>query len=198
MQEAKTPGEDGGIHVDGIEVTESGKFAEETATQPAEAGEAGKVDGERGFGSEGFLDLKEVKIEDGGLAEALETAAYGGPVYCGVKAAAKENEVIHGAEGRPDALIVGMLDLRVNDEVSHQVSGGWNSDASASEIEGARFRDNLGGGKERRADAHADAVVQLEMDGAGALQRRVMVAEMAELVILLRFEAVLHEDSGSG
>ena len=77
------------------------------------------MDGEWGLGSEGLLDLKEVKIEDGGLAEALETAAYGGPVYCGVKAAAKENEVIHGAEGRPDALVVSVADLGMKDEMSY-------------------------------------------------------------------------------
>ena len=41
MHEAKTPYEHSGIHVDGVEETEDGEFAEEPATEPAEAGEAG-------------------------------------------------------------------------------------------------------------------------------------------------------------
>jgi len=111
-----------------------------------------------------LLDLEEVKVEDGGLTGTFEIATDECPIYFACKMPAKGDQIIHGAERRPDAFVIGMLNLGVHDEVSHQVRGRGEADAGTSEIEGLRMGDDFGGRKEGLANAHAEAVVKLEMD----------------------------------
>ncbi len=122
-----------GEHVKGVEITHGRQAAEKLSASPAETGERGETE-RQGIGeAEGSADLHEVQDKRGALAGVLEELFDGGPIQAAV-VALEHDQVPHGAEGGPDAVVVRMVDLGVEDEVGGEMYGAGNAGIQAVEV----------------------------------------------------------------
>ena len=120
MEEAETAAEGGEEEVGGVEEAEGGPAVEETTAEPAEFFEGGEGDGEGARDVEGFFGFEEMQFKGRELAGGTEAVLDGGPVdLVGGKVLGETEQVVEGAEGRPDALVVSVADLGVKNEVSY-------------------------------------------------------------------------------
>ena len=110
-----------------------------------------------------------MQFESCELAGVTEEGFDEGPID-GVVAGEAE-EVVEGAEGRPDALGVDVPDLGVNNEVGDEMLGGWEADEEIGvigESEGLGVGDDFGGGEDARGKALTDGAVEFNADVAFA------------------------------
>ena len=120
MEEAETAAEGGEEEVGGVEEAEGGPAVEETTAEPAEVLEGGEGDGEWARDAEGFFGFEEMQFKSGQLTGGTEAVLDGGPVdLVGRKMLGETEQVVEGAEGRPDALVVSVADLGMKNEMSY-------------------------------------------------------------------------------
>ncbi len=120
MEESETAAEGGEEEVGGVEEAEGGPAVEETTAEPAEVLEGREGDGEWAREVEGFFGFEEMQFQSGELTGGAEAGLDGGPVdLVGRKVLGETEQVIEGAEGRPDALVVGVADLGMKNQMSY-------------------------------------------------------------------------------
>jgi hypothetical protein len=140
--------EDRLVNIRGIDGSQGGEAPEALAAAPTKREQQPGVNFEGKVRVHFPVDLEQVEGEDSVAAIAPEAGLDGGPIDCRSVAALQKDEVLKGAERRPDSLSVGMLHLGVEDLVDHEMFRRGYAELHSADVQERRVSNDFGCGKE--------------------------------------------------